>query len=565
MRDVSRMPDNNIDSKPTPAPNTRSAIAGDSQHNKNGYNKKPVKRHRRRKRASVQRQTDTDSVAAKTLGSGGRLSPLSHEALERIHLCTMDILARVGLSEVPPVAADIIIANGGELSSRNRICFPAELVERALKGFRRDITLYARHSTVPLHDPYTPHQVQDLCLQDKRVFVGTGGASPFLVDLHSGEYRESTLKDLYDAARIADSLQNVHFFSRSVVARDISDPHLLDINTAYASLAGTQKHVMVSASDAQSVKAIAELCSMVAGSRKTFSDKPFLSLNVNHVVSPLRFSEAAIDVLICASQLGIPISINTFSQLGASSPVTIAGCIAQTMAETLAGMIFAWIINPNAQTICGPRPMLTDLRTGAMSGGGGEQALLTAGVIQMAQFYGLPNSTIAGATDSKISDAQSGYEKCLSITLAAQTGANLITQACGVQAGLMASSFESYVVDNDMLGSILRTLTPIEVCDTTLDINQVFEAIDGDGHYLGHQETLNRMQSDFLYPDIADRQNHETWTANGSLDIRAIANRRAQDILDTHYPVYIEPEADKKIRSHFDIKLSTTHMRNSSA
>ncbi len=559
------MSDNNIDSKPSPAPHKRTTIAGDNQRNQSHHRKPLRKRHRGRKRSSAQRQTYTDSAAADTLGSGGRFTPLSHEALKRIHVSVVEILARVGLSDVPPTAADLIIANGGELSSRNRICFPAELVERALKGIRRDITLYARHTAAPQYDSFAQQQALDLVLQDKRVFVGTGGASPFLVDLRSGEYRESTLKDLYDAARIADSLQNVHFFSRSVVARDISDPHLLDLNTAYASLAGTQKHVMVSASDTQSVNAIAELCSMVAGSKKAFCNKPFLSLNVNHVVSPLRFSEEAIDVLICATQLGIPISINTFSQLGASSPVTIAGCIAQTMAETLAGMILAWIVNPDAQTICGPRPMLTDLRTGAMSGGSGEQALLTAGVIQMAQFYGLPNSTIAGATDSKISDAQSGYEKCLSITLAAQTGANLITQACGVQAGLMASSFESYVVDNDMLGSILRTLAPIEVCDTTLDINQVFEAIDGDGHYLGHQETLNRMQSDFLYPDIADRQNHETWTANGSLDIRAVANRRAQDILNTHYPVYIESEVDTKIRSHFDIKLSATHMHSSSA
>ena len=117
-----------------------------------------------------------------------------------------------------------------------------------------------------------------------------------------------------------------------------------------------------------------------------------------------------------AARLGIPIHANTFGQMGASSPVTIAGSGAQTVAETLAGMIFAWLINPLAKVVFGTRPMVTDLRTGAMSGGGGEQAVLSAAAVQMGQYYNFPNSTIAGAADSKIGDAQSGYEKCLTVS-----------------------------------------------------------------------------------------------------------------------------------------------------
>ena len=102
---------------------------------------------------------------------------------------------------------------------------------------------------------------------------------------------------------------------------------------------------------------------------------------------------------------------NSFGQLGASSPVTIAGSVAQNVAETLAGMIFAWSVDHEAKVTFGARPMVTDLRTGAVSGGGGEQALLMAATTQMAQHYDLPNTCIAGATDSKIADAQSGFEK----------------------------------------------------------------------------------------------------------------------------------------------------------
>jgi len=199
--------------------------------------------------------------------------------------------------------------------------------------------------------------------------------------------------------------------------------------------------------------------------------------------------------------------------------------------------------------------MVTDLRTGGMAGGAGEQALLTAACVQMAHHYNFACSTIAGATDSKIADAQSGYEKSLSVSLAAQSGCNLITQASGMQAGLMACSLESYVIDNDMLGAILRSLAPIEVNAETLNTAITSEVISGDGHFLGRAETLQRMQSDFLYPGIADRTDHETWTASGAKDIREVAIQRVHEILEQHHPSHIPAQVDAALREQFDIQL----------
>ena len=115
--------------------------------------------------------------------------------------------------------------------------------------------------------------------------------------------------------------------------------------------------------------------------------------------------------------------------------MTIAGCVAQTISETLAGLVVTWLANPDGVVIFGPRPIITDLRTGGMAGGCGEQAMLTATSVRVAQYLDLPNSTIAGATDSKAVDAQSGFEKCISVSLAAQTGANMSTQSCGMLSG----------------------------------------------------------------------------------------------------------------------------------
>ena len=164
--------------------------------------------------------------------------------------------------------------------------------------------------------------------------------------------------------------------------------------------------------------------------------------------------------------------------------------------------------------------MITDLRTGAMSGGGGEQAVLMAAATQMAQFYGLANSSIAGATDRKIAGAQSGYEKSLSVTLAAQAGSNIITQACGMHASLMGCAFESYVIDNDMLGAILRSIGKVEVSEATLATGMIAEVVRGDGHYLGQAETLDRMETDILYPRIADRPENGRQIARPTSAIR---------------------------------------------
>ena len=475
--------------------------------------------------------------------SGGKFEPLAPSDLARMHEAVIAILATIGLAEAPPQAVALVVDAGGRVADDGRLLFPRPLVERTLAGLPRRLELHGRQAG------------REIELAGKRVHVGSGGAAPYVVDLQSGAYRPSTLRDLHDAARLVDALEHIQFFSRSLVARDLPDALSLDLNTAFASLAGTTKHVAVSASAPAHVTKIGELCFAIAGSAEAFRARPFLSLNVNHVVPPLRFSADAVGVLIEAVRLGIPVHVNSFGQLGASSPVTIAGSVAQTIAETVAGMVLAYLVDPSAKVVFGPRPMVTDLRTGAMAGGSGEQALLTATAVQMAQHYGLPNSTIAGASDSKLADAQSGYEKCLSISLAAHAGCNMITQAGGMQAGLMGCSFESYVIDNDMLGAILRSLAPIEVGDTTLAVEAIGEVVRDQGHFLGHPETFRRMHSDFLYPQVADRRTHEAWTSAGAPDVRSVANARAKDILSRHAPRHIDARLWDELTARFGLHL----------
>ena len=107
----------------------------------------------------------------------------------------------------------------------------------------------------------TQKKLSDIQLGVGRVHTGSGGAAPLILDLDSGQYRESTLKDLYDAARLVDNLDNIHFFSRSMTARDMPNVRLLDLNTAYACLAGTRKHVISAATEAANIEVMFQ-CNM---------------------------------------------------------------------------------------------------------------------------------------------------------------------------------------------------------------------------------------------------------------------------------------------------------------
>ena len=504
----------------------------------------------RRKKRSLTRPDEADRIQMPSLEAvGGRLNILSDADMARIHEASLALLGDFGMSDAPRSVTDLVCGAGGTVTDEGRLAFPRNLVERALDGLQREVTLFGRE---PGHN---------LRLDRSSVHVGSGGAAPMILDAESNSYRASTLGDLYDAARLVDALPHVQFFSRSLVARDMEDDRLLDINTCFAALAGTAKHVFVSAASANHVRDIARMCHLAAGSPEAFAARPFLSLNINHVAPPMRFASEAAEVLVAAARAGFPCMVNTFGQLGASSPVTLAGCLAQSNAETLAGMTVAWLANPEATAIYGARPMVTDLRSGGMAGGSGEQAVLTAAASQIARRYGLPNSTIAGATDSKTADAQAGYEKALSVTMAAHAGANLITQTAGMQAGLMAASMEAYVIDNEMLGAIRRSLALVEVGSETLCPEMIADTIRTEGHFLGHPQTFGRMKSDFLYPDLADRRSIEDWETAGKSDIRAEAKEVAKTLLATHFPAVLDATAETALRQAFDIRLPRSRTR----
>ncbi|MEM7375977.1 MAG: trimethylamine methyltransferase family protein [Pseudomonadota bacterium] len=503
----------------------------------------PQPRRSRRRRADSANPAETQPPPFGF--DGGRFRPLSAEQEHAVHETAAKLLATLGLSQAPRSMIDRVCAHGGQLGDDGRLRFPRALVEDAVARARRDVVLHARRPGL------------DLDLSGKSVHFSTGGAAPSLLDGDS-LYRDPTVLDLHNAARVVDALDHIHHFSRPLVARDTADPRSLDINTAVASLSGTAKHVSMSVSEPAHVADIAALCYAIAGGEHAFRARPFLTIMVCHVVPPMRFATEACETLEAAVRAGFPVQLISAGQAGATSPASIAGSLVQAVAETLAGLVFVQLIDPDVRAIFAPKPLVADLRTGAMCGGGGEQAILMAGAAQMGRYYDLPTSSIAGITDAKLPDAQHGYEKSLAVTLAAQAGANLVTQACGMQASLLGVSLESYVIDNDMLGAIMRTVRGVEVSEDNLAADVIRQVSLGEGHYLGATDTLQRMKADYTYPDLADRQPPADWEADGGLDIYVRAKARVAEILQAPPRSLLPAEVEAAVRAEHEILLPAT-------
>jgi len=498
-------------------------------------------------RIALRKSKHTNRSVAAGL-EGGRYKPLLEAEVAAIYATALDILSEIGIADPVPEIRDLAVAAGCQLTADGRLLFPRSLMDDVVANAGRDFTLFGR-------DP--SHHMQ---ISGNRVHLGTTGLAVKMLDFASGKLRATTIEDLFDFARLVDVLDNIHYFSRTVVATEIQDLLAYDLTVAYACIAGTKKHFFTGFTEAAHVKPAMEMFDAIAGGEGCFKKAPYLSANTCAIVSPLKFGADNLYVAIECARHGIPINMIIAGQAGATAPAALAGTLAQNLAETLGGLAAVHLVRPGHPVIFGSWPFVSDLRTGAFSGGSGEQALLMASSAQITRWLGLPCGVAAGMTDSKLPDNQAGYEKGITLALAAAAGANLINASAGIYASLLTAAFEGAVIDNDLYGATQRVVRGIEVNSTTLSIDPIREAISGVGHYLGSDQTLSLMESEYLYPELADRMSPDDWEERGSRDIRQCARERADQILSRHYPSYIEPSVDERIRSRLSIQLSHESM-----
>ena len=378
------------------------------------------------------------------------------------------------------------------------------------------VTLYGRQ---PKHN---------LNLGGTRVYAGTGGTALNIIDGTSGERQRATLQDLKTIAKLVDGLENIHFFLLPTYPSDVPVEDV-DINRFFAGLDNTTKHIMGGVYTHEGIQQVLRMAEIIAGSAEQLRQEPFISI-ILCAISPLMIDKEYGDMIVTVAGAGIPVALPAEPLCGSTSPVTLAGNLVIQTVDSLAEVCLTQLVNPDTPAIFGSVASSNDLRDLKYITGCIEMGLLNTAGAQMAQFYKLPFYATAGMSDAKTVDAQCGYESALSNLLCALGGANFIHDAAGLLDFALSVSLEKYVVDNEILGMVMRAVEGIKVNKDTLAFDLIKEVGPG-GHFVYNKHTRKHMRTEHYQPTLSDREHLEKWQAEGKRDTAARAKSKVEEIL----------------------------------
>jgi trimethylamine--corrinoid protein Co-methyltransferase len=452
--------------------------------------------------------------------SGGNYKPLSDQDIARIHETSLRVFAEVGVQVNFAPARELFRTAGAEVDEASRVVkVPPGLMEELIHKAPPLVRLCGREENGEL----------DCEIGGNGVYMGTGGTALNVQDPGSQDSRRATLQDVANMARVVDALDNIHFYMLNVYPNDLPGEEV-DVNRFGAALNATRKHVMGGVYTLEGVRSVIKMAETIAGSPDKLRERPFISM-VTCLISPFKLDEQYAQLTMEAARNSIPVVVPTEPLCGATAPITLAGNLVVQNVDTLSGVMLAQLTNPGAPTLYGCISSITDLRDMKYLSGAVEMGLMNAAAAQMAQFYLLPYYATAGMSDSKVNDAQAGYESAMTSLLVALAGGNLIHDAAGFLEFCMTASYDKLVIDNEIIGMVMRAVEGIRVDDETLAFDLIKKVGPG-GHFVSARHTRRHMRSEQYLPELSDRENRKKWDAEGAKDTAARATERVVEILN---------------------------------
>jgi len=468
---------------------------------------------------------------------GGNFKVFSEEEVETVHESTVYLLESVGIKMHNDTARQIFAGKGATVDHASRIVkIPRSMIEEAIDSTPSRVILCGRD------------EKHDLLLEGSNVHLGTGGTVLNTLDIDSGKKRLTGVRDVVGYAKMTDALENIAFFVINCYPYDVAEEEV-DINRFYHALANTSKHVMGGIYTMDGLLSVIKMAEDIAGGKDKLLARPFVSF-ITLMMSPLLMEVTYTDFLIEIARRGLPVATPSEPLAGANSPVTLAGAITLNNAESLGGLILSQLINKGNPTIYGSTSSIMDMRTGTYMAGSIESALINAGCAQMAQHYKIPMYGTGGMSDSKVVDAQAGYESANTAMVVALSGCNYIHDAFGLLEFCTTLSYEKMVVDNDSVGMALRAVKGVEVSKETLATDIIREVGPG-GHFLDHPHTVAHVRNEFYFPKLSDRQQRVVWEEEGSKDTFTRAHEEAKRILEKHEPLGFSEDMEKHLRDNY--------------
>ena len=433
---------------------------------------------------------------------GGSYKPLTDEAIHRINDTVLRVIEEIGCEVNSAKARQALEKAGAKVDNDNkRVRIPRQKAEELIGRAPPEVVLCGRD------------EAHDANLGGSRVYSGTGGTALNMYEPATDVKRPATLTDLKNIARLVDQLENIHLLLLPTYPNDIPVENV-DVNRFFAGLDNTTKHIMGGVYTPEGAAEVIKMAEIVAGSPEALRKRPIISI-IACSISPLIIDAKYGDMVVSTAETGIPIVCPSEPLCGATSPVTLAGNLVVQVVDSLMGVMIAQAVNPGTPAVFGSVATNTDLKELKYITGSVETGMLNAGGAQMAQFYKLPFYATGGMTDSKILDAQAGYESAITNLLCALSGSNFIHDSAGLIEFAMTACLEKYVIDNEVLGMIMRAVEGIKVDDETLAYETIKQVGPG-GNFVTAKHTRRFMRREHYQPMLSDRKSREDWEAEGS-------------------------------------------------
>ena len=249
------------------------------------------------------------------------------------------------------------------------------------------------------------------------------------------------------------------------------------------------------------------------------------------------------------ARAGQPVACTPWVLTGAMSPTTVAGTLAQVLAEALASLALVQLIAPGAPCLMGSFASTMSMQSGAPTFGTPEAGLMILAAGQLARRLGVPLHTVGTLSSSKLPDAQSQQEASWGLLMSMFAGANLINHATGWLEGGLVTSFEKTIIDHDLCGKVARFFDGIDLSENAQAMSAI--AATGPGqHFLGSDHTQQNFLTALFRPLVADDNSFEQWSAEGEQDMGQRANTMWKETLAAYEDPGLDPAIDAELMDY---------------
>ena len=485
----------------------------------------------------------------------GLLKMLSADEMEELHQSALKILSNIGMWIEAEDARNYLKDVGCDVNNGTKIVlYPKKVVENALKNMRNNFEnsskgdIWARVRYSRTFFTSQPHRLHT------DFTANAGGFPPFILDLDK-KRRMANLSDVIDSIKLVDGLDNIDMAGLPCSAQDI--PHEeRPIKMTAELLKRTKKIGGIEAFNKRDVRAIAQMCDVITGSREASILNPIV-MGYAETRSPLCFDESMSDMFVEYAKLGFPQSVDCMPCAGTTAPASIAGTIALGLAESLSSVVLGFAVNPDARMGIIINPSVADMKTLVFPYASPDRMTLTAGMVQMLhEYYGCPTGVHSGKTDACQPNAQAGFEKALSTITPILFGAIGIGTLGNIEAGGLTYSPVQLVIDNEIVGYIKRIFKGFEVNEESIAYNVIKEVGHG-GNFITHMHTANNFRKEFDLPsDIVERLAWSSWESQEIKGIEEKAAEKAKKLMVDDKPGPLtedqEKEIDDIVKSYLD-------------